>query len=220
MLPKYKWKEERRRLREASKRIIPELPKSWKQMSVEEQCSYLNHVLYEIANVEGEHDLHVTIRCRHNSQSNILNPQYEAEAFVQATDEPCRQKDEISYVLCHAICRNPKLKLDDVPEPLREWGIERVGEADALELFKCYGLGDRGATISEALERLFYRLILMLKGYELLYLEDDFNRYCDSTWVDKNWDDDEAWNKVEDDWDNDDWDNDDYEDELLDDECL
>ena len=182
MLKQYEWKEEERRLKGAGKEVYPLLPKAWEQMSVEEQCSYLNDVLCSVANLVDEYDLHVTMRCEYSKR--LITPTFSAEAFVQAT--PNHQEDEdICNVVCHAVCRNSKLTLDDVPEPLREWGIGQVGEEKALELFKRYALSDYGATLSEALERLFYRIILMLKGYELLYLEGDYPHYCDSVRTDE-----------------------------------
>ena len=190
MLYAFEWKKEKQRLKEAARSVSPWLPKTWSQMSVEEQCSYLNDVLCSVANLVDEYDFHVTMRCEYTQR--LIKPTFRAEAFVQATSN-IPQDEEIRTLLCHAVCRNASLTLDDVPEPLRKWGIELLGEDRALEYFKCFELRDYGSTLSEALERLFYRIILMLKGYELLYVDGDYPHYCYSVWKNGAWTDDETW---------------------------
>lgn len=145
------------------------LPDNWGKMSVEEQCEYLNDLLKEILDYDEDFDISVTMQC---SSKNTY-------AFVQFTDEGCTGRYEPHYVRCHLVRRNPNITLSDLPEPFQKWANYEYGEDDADEETIAVDMYGNGKTISEALEELFYKIVLLFYGYECLYFWDDYTDYCE-----------------------------------------
>jgi len=144
------------------------LPDNWGKMSVGEQCEYLNDLLKEILEYDEDFDISVTMQC---TSKNTY-------AFVQYTDEGCTGQYEPNYVRCHVVRRDPDVTLTDLPEPFQKWANHEFGEEDADKETIALDMYGNGRTISEALEELFYKIVLLFYGYECLYFEDDYTLYC------------------------------------------
>lgn len=161
-----KQKEKLKKLMAEGKCILPD---NWKKMSVGKQCEYLDGLLKQILEYDEDFDISVTLQC---SSKNTY-------AFVQFTDEGCTGAYEPHYVRCHLVRRDPNVTLADLPEPFQKWAKYEYGEEDADQETVDVELYSNGKTISEALENLFYRIILLFYGYECLYYHGDYTAYCE-----------------------------------------
>ena len=63
-------------MKEAASSVYPWLPNTWSQMSVEEQCSYLNDVLYSVANLVDEYDFAMGIGAGRSAFGNCRRFSY------------------------------------------------------------------------------------------------------------------------------------------------